>query len=283
MKKISNHITKKVADKLNEMFNKDRADFEQKWNDIKMIVEYGMLTEEKFYDKAKKFGLYQSEDGSFHTWDEYLEKVKATQTDKEDNTIILYAAHKDGQHAYIEKAKAKGYDVLLLESPLVSHLMQKIEGENQKVRFARVDSDLIDNLIKKDEDRVSKLTEDDKTKVKESIEANVPKEKFTVRLEDLDSSEAAFTITVPEFMRRMREMQATGGGGMYGMMGDMPEMYDLVVNSNHELTSKILEEADADKQKSLITQATDLAKLQQNLLHGEELTNFINRSYEMIG
>jgi len=284
VKKISNHITKKVADKLNEMFNNDRADFEQKWNDIKMIVEYGMLTEEKFYEKAKKFGLYQSEDGSFHTWDEYLEKVKANQTDKEDNTIILYAAHKDGQHAYIEKAKAKGYDILLLESPLVSHLMQKIEGENQKVKFARVDSDLIDNLIKKDEDRVSKLTEDDKTKVKESVEANVPKEKFTVRLEDLDSQEAAFTITVPEFMRRMREMQATGGGGgMYGMMGDMPEMYDLVVNSNHELTSKILEEGDAEKQKSLITQATDLAKLQQNLLHGEELTNFINRSYELIG
>ena len=162
--------------------------------------------------------------------------------------------------------------------------MQKIEGENQKVKFARVDSDLIDNLIKKDEERVSKLTEDDKTKVKESVEANVPKEKFTVRLEDLDSQEAAFTITVPEFMRRMREMQATGGGGgMYGMMGDMPEMYDLVVNSNHELTSKILEEGDAEKQKSLITQATDLAKLQQNLLHGEELTNFINRSYELIG
>ena len=283
VKKISNHITKKVADKLNEMFNNDRADFEQKWNDIKMIVEYGMLTEEKFYDKAKKFSLYQSENGSFHTWEEYLEKVKANQTDKDNNTIILYAAHKEGQHAYIEKAKAKGYDVLLLESPLVSHLMQKIEGENQNVKFARVDSDLIDNLIKKDEDRVSKLTEDDKTKVKESIEANVPKEKFTVRLEDLDSTESAFTITVPEFMRRMREMQATGGGGMYGMMGDMPEMYDLVVNSNHELTSRILEEGNTEKQKSLITQATDLAKLQQNLLHGEELTNFINRSYALIG
>ncbi|MCT4622538.1 MAG: molecular chaperone HtpG [Schleiferiaceae bacterium] len=283
VKKISNHITKKVADKLNDMFKNDREDFQEKWNDIRVIVEYGMLTEEKFYDKAKKFALYQNEEGSFFTWDEYLEKIKENQTDKDNNTIVLYAAHKEGQHAYIEKAKAKGYDVLILESPLVSHLMQKIEGDNQNVKFARVDSDLIDNLIKKDEDRVSKLTEDDKTKVKESIEANVPKEKFTVRLEDLDSEEPAFTITVPEFMRRMREMQATGGGGMYGMMGDMPEMYDLVVNSNHELTSRILNEDDGDKQKSLITQATDLAKLQQNLLHGEELTNFIKRSYDLIG
>jgi molecular chaperone HtpG len=283
VKKISNHITKKVADKLNDMFKNDREDFQEKWNDIRVIVEYGMLTEEKFYDKAKKFALYQNEEGSFFTWDEYLEKIKENQIDKDNNTIVLYAAHKEGQHAYIEKAKAKGYDVLILESPLVSHLMQKIEGDNQNVKFARVDSDLIDNLIKKDEDRVSKLTEDDKTKVKESIEANVPKEKFTVRLEDLDSEEPAFTITVPEFMRRMREMQATGGGGMYGMMGDMPEMYDLVVNSNHELTSRILNEDDGDKQKSLITQATDLAKLQQNLLHGEELTNFIKRSYDLIG
>ena len=281
VKKISNHITKKVADKLNDMFKKDREDFQEKWNDIKMIVEYGMLTEEKFYEKAKKFALYMSEDGSYHTWEEYVARIKENQTDKDGITIVLYAAHKEGQHAYIEAAKAKGYDVLILESPLISHLMQKFETEDQTVKFARVDSDLIDNLIKKEENRVSKLADSDKDKVKEAIEANVPKEKFTVRLEDLDSSEAAFVITVPEFMRRMKEMQATGGGGM--MMGDLPEMYDLVVNSNHELTEKILNESDEAKRNSLITQATDLAKLQQNLLHGEELTNFINRSYAMIG
>ena len=277
VKKISSHITKKVADKLEEMFKNDRADFEQKWNDIKVIIEYGMLTDDKFYERAQKFALFQSVDGKFFTLDEYVEQVKENQTDKDKNVILLYAAHKDGQHAYIEKAKEKGYDVLLLDSPIVGHLMQKIEGEKTNLRFARVDSDLIDNLIKKDETRVSQLSDKEKENLKNAIEGIVSQDKFSVRLEDMESTEAPFVITVPEFMRRMKEMSMTGGG-MFGM-SDMPEMYDLVVNSNHPLSNRILAEEDTDKKGTMVKQALDLAKLQQNLLHGEELTSFIKRSY----
>jgi molecular chaperone HtpG len=279
VKKISSHITKKVADKLDDIFKHDREDFESKWNDIKVIIEYGMLTETKFYERAQKFALYQNTDGKYFTWDEYVDSVKENQTDKDNNTILLYAAHKEGQYAYIEKAKEKGYDVLLLDSPIVSHLIQKIEGDKGNVKFARVDSDLIDNLIKKDETRVSQLSDKDKDKLKEAVEGIVPKEKFSVRMEDMDSAEAPFVITVPEFMRRMKEMSMTGGGGIMGM-GDMPEMYDLVVNSNHPLSNRILAEEDADQKQQMINQALDLAKLQQNLLHGEELTRFIKRNYE---
>ena len=277
VKKISSHITKKVADKLEEMFKNDREDFEKKWNDIKVIIEYGMLTDEKFYERAQKFALFQSVDGKFFTLDEYVEKVKENQTDKDKNVILLYAAHKEGQHGYIEKANEKGYDVLLLDSPIVSHLMQKIEGEKGNLKFARVDSDLIDNLIKKDENRVSQLSDKEKENLKGAIEGIVSKDKFSVRLEDMDSTDAPFVITVPEFMRRMKEMSMTGGG-MFGMT-DMPEMYDLVVNSNHPLSNRILAEEDADAKSTMVKQALDLAKLQQNLLHGEELTKFIKRSY----
>jgi molecular chaperone HtpG len=281
VKKISSHITKKVADKLEEMFKNDREDFQNKWNDMKMIIEYGMLTDEKFYERAQKFALYQSTDGKFYTLEEYIEKVKEQQTDKEKNTIVLYAAHKDGQHAYIEKANERGYDVLLLDSPLTGHLLQRIEGEKQNVRFARVDSDLIDNLIKKDDNRVSALSDKDKENLKGTLEGVIGTGKFTVRLEDLDSQEAPFVITVPEFMRRMKEMSMTGGG-MFGM-SDLPEMYDLVVNSNHPISNRILNESDETVKTSLINQALDLAKLQQNLLHGEELTRFVKRSYEKLG
>lgn len=277
VKKISSHITKKVADKLEEMFKNDREDFQKKWNDMKVIIEYGMLTDEKFYERAQKFALYQRTDGSFYTLEEYIEKVKEAQTDKDKNTIILYAAHKEGQHAYIEKANNRGYDVLLLDSPLTGHLLQKIEGEKNTVKFARVDSDLIDNLIKKDDNRVSALSDKDKENLKAAVEAVTTEGKFTVRLEDMDSADAPFVITVPEFMRRMKEMSMTGGG-MFGM-SDMPEMYDLVVNSNHPLSNRILNEGDTEVKNSLISQALDLAKLQQNLLHGEELTKFVKRSY----
>jgi molecular chaperone HtpG len=282
VKKISSHITKKVADKLEEMFKNDREDFQNKWNDMKMIIEYGMLTDEKFYERAQKFALYQSTSGTFYTLEEHIEKVKEQQTDKDNNTILLYAAHKDGQHAYIEKANERGYEVLLLDSPLTGHLLQKIEGEKHTVRFARVDSDLIDNLIKKDDNRVSALSDTDKAALKTAVEGVATTGKFTVRLEDLDSQEAPFVITVPEFMRRMKEMSMTGGGGMFGM-GDLAEMYDLVVNSNHPLSNRILTESDAEAKNALISQALDLAKLQQNLLHGEELTKFVKRSYEKLG
>ena len=281
VKKISGYITKKVADKLASLFKKDRADFEKKWNDIKVIIEYGMLSEDKFFDKAKKFALYPTVDGSYFTFDELVEKTKEAQTDKDGNHVILYAANKDAQHSYIQAAKDKGYEVLLLDSPIISHLMQKLEGGDGKVKFTRVDADHVDNLIKKDETVISKLSDEEKEKLKPIIEAAVPKETYTVQLEAMDSSSSPFIITVPEFMRRMKEMQASGGGGMMGM-GNFPDMYNLVVNTNHELVGQILQTKTEKKQSRLISQAFDLAKLSQNLLHGEELTNFIKRSYELI-
>lgn len=281
VKKISGYITKKVADKLSSLFKNNREDFEQKWNDIKVIIEYGMLSEEKFFSKAKKFALYPTVDGKFFTFDELVEKTKDSQTDKDGNHIVLYAANKDAQHSYIEDAKAKGYEVLLLDSPIVPHLMQKLETESgdAKVQFKRVDADHVDNLIKKDDTVISKLSDEEKEKLKPVIEGAVNNSSYTVQLEAMDSSASPFLITVPEFMRRMKEMSATGGG-MMGM-GNMPEMYNLVVNTNHELVSEILT-ANEDKQKQLVSQAFDLAKLSQNLLHGEDLTNFIKRSYELI-
>ncbi|WP_298765427.1 molecular chaperone HtpG [uncultured Polaribacter sp.] len=280
VKKISGYITKKVADKLSSLFKKDRADFEQKWNDIKVIIEYGMLSEDKFFDKAKKFALYPTVADTFFTFDELIEKTKDNQTDKDGNHVILYASNKEAQHSYIQEATAKGYEVLVLDSPIISHLMQKLEGGDAKVKFTRVDADFIDNLIKKDENVISKLSDEEKEKLKPVIEGAVNNKSYTVQLEAMDSASSPFIITVPEFMRRMKEMQASGGGGMMGM-GNMPDMYNLVVNTNSPLVSEILT-ADEDKQKGLISQAFDLAKLSQNLLHGEELTNFIKRSYELI-
>ncbi|WP_439129327.1 molecular chaperone HtpG [Polaribacter sp.] len=280
VKKISGYITKKVADKLTSLFKKDREDFEKKWNDIKVIIEYGMLSEDKFFDKAKKFALYPTVADTYFTFDELLEKTKDTQTDKDGNHVILYAANKDAQHSYIQEATAKGYEVLILDSPIISHLMQKLEGGDAKVKFSRVDADHIDNLIKKDDNVISKLSDEEKEKLKPVIEGAVNNSAYTVQLEAMDSAASPFIITVPEFMRRMKEMQASGGGGMMGM-GNMPDMYNLVVNTNSPLVSEILA-ADEKQQKGLISQAFDLAKLSQNLLHGEELTNFIKRSYELI-
>lgn len=280
VKKISGYITKKVADKLSSLFKKDREDFEKKWNDIKVIIEYGMLSEDKFFDKAKKFALYPTVNDTFFTFDELIEKTKDSQTDKDGNHVILYAANKDAQHSYIEAAKEKGYEVLLLDSPIISHLIQKLEGGDGKIKFSRVDADHIDNLIKKEDNVISKLSDEEKEKLKPVLESAINNSSYTVQLEAMDSNAQPFIITVPEFMRRMKEMQASGGGGMFGM-GNMPDMYNLVVNTNNQLISEILN-ADEEKQKSLISQAFDLAKLSQNLLHGEELTNFIKRSYELI-
>ena len=281
VKKISGYITKKVGDKLASLFKNNREDFESKWNDIKVIIEYGMLSEDKFFDKAQKFALYPTVNDSFFTFDEFLEKTKDAQTDKDGNQIVLYAANKDAQHSYIESAKEKGYEVLLLDSPIISHLMQKLETSNEKVKFTRVDADHIDNLIKKDDTVISKLSDKEKETLKPMIENAVPKQTYTVQLEAMDSNASPFIITVPEFMRRMKEMSASGGGGMMGM-GNLPEMYNLVVNTNHELVGEILNTKIAKKRDRLISQSFDLAKLSQNLLHGEELTNFIKRSYDLI-
>ncbi len=281
VKKISSYITRKVADKLKSLFNNNREDFEKKWNDIKIVIEYGMLTEDKFFEKADKFALYPTTDGEYYTFTELEEKIKENQTDKEGNVVVLYASNENEQHSYIEAAKDKGYKVLLLDSPIVSHLLQKLETSKEKISFVRVDSDHVDNLIKKDEDKISKLSEEEKEKLKSDFEKVIPSEKYTIQMEAMDSNAAPLIITQPEFMRRMKEMQQTGGGGMFGM-GNMPEMYNLVVNTNHELINTILNTKTEKKQQRLIKQSLDLARLSQNLLKGEELTNFIKRSFEMV-
>jgi molecular chaperone HtpG len=281
VKKISNYITRKVADKLKSLFTENREDFEKKWNDIKIVLEYGMLSEDKFYEKAGAFTLYPTVDDTYFTLEELKEKLAPNQTDKDGKLVVLYASNKEAQHSYIQIAKNKGYEVLLLDSPIISHLIQKIESDNNTMTFVRVDSDPIDKLIKKEETSISKLSDDEKEKLKTVLEGFVPKQKYSVQMEALDSNEAPFIITQPEFMRRMKEMSQTGGGGMFGM-GNMPEMYNLVVNTNSELASNILNSSDTANQENLVKQALDLAKLSQNLLKGEELTAFVKRSFELI-
>nr|WP_297309476.1 molecular chaperone HtpG [uncultured Flavobacterium sp.] len=278
VKKISNYITRKVADKLKSLFNENREDFEQKWNDIKIVLEYGMLSEPKFYEKAGSFVLYPTTEDKFYTLEELKEALKEKQTDKDGKLVVLYTSNKEAQHSYIEQAKAKGYEVIVLDSPIVSHLIQKLEMDNENVTFARVDADYIDNLIKKDDNSISKLSEEEQAKLKETLENIVPKSTYTIKTEALDSNAAPFIITQPEFMRRMKEMQAAGGGGMFG---NFPEMYNLVVNTNSELATSILQ-TEGEKQTTLINQALDLAKLSQGLLKGEALTAFIKRNFDNI-
>ncbi|WP_291120047.1 molecular chaperone HtpG [Flavobacterium sp. UBA6135] len=281
VKKISNYITRKVADKLKSLFNENREDFEQKWNDIKIVLEYGMLSEAKFYEKAGDFVLYPSVDEKYYTLTELKEKISANQTDKNGKLVVLYASNKEAQHGYIDIAKEKGYEVLLLDSPIVSHLIQKLESDNENLTFVRVDSDHIDKLIQKEDTQISKLSEEEATKLKTVLEEMVPKATYTVQLEAMDSNAAPFMITQPEFMRRMKEMSQSGGGGMFGM-GNFPEMYNLVVNTNSNLATTILTTEDKSAQEHLVKQAMDLAKISQGLLKGEELTAFVKRSFEMI-
>lgn len=282
VKKISSYITRKVADKLTSLFKNNREDFEKKWNDIKIVIEYGMLSEDKFFEKADKFALYPTVDDAYYTFEELQEKIKANQTDKDDKLVILYASDKEAQHSYIETAKSKGYDVLLLDSPIIGHLMQKLETTKEKISFARVDADHIDKLIQKEDTQISKLSDEEKEKLKADLEAVFgEKSNYTIQLEAMDSDASPFVITEPEFLRRMKEMQQTGGGGMFGM-GHMPEMYNLIVNTNHELVGEILNTKTAKKKERLINQSLDLAKLSKGLLKGADLTNFIKRSYEMV-
>ncbi|MDO7612089.1 MAG: molecular chaperone HtpG, partial [Flavobacteriaceae bacterium] len=282
VKKIATYITKKVGDKLSSLFKNDRAAFEEKWNDIKIVIEYGMLSEDKFFDKADKFALYPTVDGKYFTFEELQETLKDLQTDKDGKLILLYASDKEAQHAYIAAAKTKGYEVLLLDSPIVSHLMQKLETSKENISFARVDADPIDKLIQKEETTISKLSDEEKETLKEKIEKVTGEGGLTVQLEAMDSDSAPFVITEPEFMRRMKEMQQTGGGGgMFGM-GNMPDMHNLIVNINHPLVTEILQTKTQKKQERLISQSIDLAKLSKGLLKGAALSDFISRSYEMI-
>ncbi len=279
VKKISGYITRKVADKFNSLFKNDREDFQKKWDDIKLIVEYGMLSEDKFLDKADKFALYKTVDDHFFTLEELKQKIAESQKNKENKIVVLYSADKVAQHGYIEAAKAKGYEVIIFDTPLSSHLLQKLEQKNSDLTFVRVDADHIDKLIEKEENTTSKLSEEEQKTLKEKIEAHVESPKFTVQVENLDSSAQPFIVTIPEFMRRMKEMSQTGGGMM--SMGDLPESYNLVVNSNHELAGKILS-AEESQSKELIKNAMNLALLNQQLLKGEALTHFVKQEFSKL-
>ena len=300
VKKIAQHISKKVADKLEEMSkaevktnNENKADaeksqlstfnsqLEEKWDDIKIFVEYGMLTNEKFCERAMKFALLKNTEGKYFKLDDYRDKIKALQTDKDKNVIYLYATDAEEQNAYIAKAKAKGYDVLLMDSVLNSHFINLLEQKIDKTRFVRVDADTVEKLIAHDDAIPEKLSQEEKDKLKPIIENEVDKARFTVQLESMESDDQPMVITQNEFMRRYKEMSQTSGGGM-GFYGEMPDSYNLVVNINHPLISQVLNEPDADKQKQLVHQLTDLALLSNGLLKGEALTQFIKRSVEMI-
>ena len=285
VKKISTHISKKVADKLEEMSKKkegeEKSALEDKWDDIKIFVQYGMLTDEKFCERAMKFYLLKGVDGTYYTLDSYREKIKALQTDKDKTVCYLYASDAEEEHAYIEKAKAKGYDVLLMDSPLESHFINLLEQKIEKSRFVRVDSDTVEKLIPHDNNIPEKLSKEEKEKLQPIIEGEIDKQKFTVQLESLESDDAPMQVTQSEFMRRYREMAQTSGGGM-GFYGELPESYNLVVNINHPLIGRVLNETDSEKQKELVHQLTDLALLGNGLLKGEALSRFLKRSIEMI-
>ncbi|MDV3952732.1 molecular chaperone HtpG [Elizabethkingia anophelis] len=281
VKKISSYITKKVADKMVSLINENREDYEKKWNDIKVVIEYGMISEDKFYEKSDKFALYPTTDGKHYLWEELTEKIKPLQTDKDGKLVVLYASNTNEQDSYIQNAKAKGYEVLLLDSPIIPHLIQKLESSKENISFARVDADHINNLIKKDEPVISKLNDTEKETLKKSVEEAVNDQTYTVQLEDLDSDDAPFIITQPEFMRRMKDMQMTGGGGMFAM-GGFPDMYNLVVNANSDLATGILKTENTEDKNALVKQALDLAKLSQNLLKGKDLTDFIQRSFAQL-
>ena len=247
VKKISSHITKKVADKLSNMFKKDRNDFESKWDDVRVFIEYGMLTEEKFFDKASDFALYKNTASSYYTLSEFLDKIKETQKNKDNKTIILYTHDKNEQHSYVNAATNKGYEVLELSGPLVSHLISKLESTNTDIQFVRVDGDSIDKLIDKGDDAVSKLDEKQQKKVQEMIQSEVDKSIYTVQTQNMSSDDLPILITQSEFMRRMKEQQQLSGGGMQ-MFGDMPESYNVIVNTNHDLVSKIISEKNKRKE-----------------------------------
>jgi molecular chaperone HtpG len=280
VKKISSHITKKVADKLEDIFKNKRDEFEAKWDDIKVFIEYGMISEDKFYERAEKFCLLKNTEGSYFTMEDYKNKVKDLQTDKDKKLVYLYTNNAEDQHSYILQAKEKGYDVLIMDGVLDSHFINLMERKLENSSFVRVDAETADKLIKKDDEIPSKLNDAEKEKLKPIFENNVEKSKFTVVFESMSETDQPVMITQSEFMRRMKDMSALGGGMSY--MGNMPDMYNLVVNSNHPLVSKILNEENEENQNKTVKQLTDLALLSQNLLKGEALTEFIKRSVDII-
>lgn len=282
VKKISAHITKKVADKLNEMFKKDRADFEKKWDDVNLFVKYGIISDEKFYDRAKDFSLFKNTDNKYFTLEEYKEKVSPAQTDKDGNVIYLYASDAGKQDSFIQAAKNKAYDVLVLNGPLDNHYINTLEQKLEKVQIKRVDSDTADKLIDKGEKIESVLSDSEKEQVKTVFEKAVNNKNMNITVESLAPDELPVIITMSEFMRRMKDMAKLGGGG-YAFMGSMPDQYAVAINGNHAIVQKILK-AESDEQKAtLAKQAFDLGLLSQNMLTGADLTNFIKRSISLVG
>lgn len=278
VKKISAHISKKVSDKLKQMFNNDRKDFEVKWKDLRIFSEYGMLSDDKFAERSKSFHLMETTKGEFYTADEFLEKVKATQTDKNDKTVFLYTHNKEEHFTFVKAANDRGYEVLELQGPLVSHWVQKMEMTLDNVSFSRVDADTLDKLIQKEEEIPSKLSEKEQEELKPIFEETVDKQKFQIKFENMSEQDAPIVITQPEFIRRMQEQQATGGAGF---IGAFPETYNMIVNNNHPKVYSILQAKGEDRAQKA-KQLTDLALLAQGLLKGEALTNYINRSIELI-
>ena len=282
VKKISSHITKKVADKLDELYKNKREDYESKWDDLKVFIQYGMLSDEKFYERAEKIFLLKNIENEKFSLEDYKKKIEPLQMDKDKKLVYLYSNDVDKQFSYIQAAKDKGYDVLLMDGILDNHFVNTLEQKLKDVKFARIDSDIIDNLISKDEVIPSKLSEKEVEDLKKIIEKEVDSSKFTVQIESLNETDSPITITQNEFMRRMKEMSEMGGGGMMSFYGDMPENYNLVVNSNHPLMSEVLNTKEEEKQKEVVSQLKDLALLSQGLLKGEALSNFIKRSIGII-
>jgi molecular chaperone HtpG len=278
VKKISSHITKKVADKLAEMFKKDRTDFEVKWDDLQIFVQYGALSDDKFKEKSAQFSLVQTTEKEYHTLEEFKELVAPVQTDKEGKIVFLYTNDQEAQYAYVKKAKDRGYKVLEMNGPLVSHWIARLEQDMENVSFARVDADTLDNLIKKTDEIVSKISKEDEEKLKPVFETAVNKDKFSVQMTALNDDDAPIVITQPEFIRRMMEQQRTGGGGFFGAF---PEMYNLVVNTNHPKVVSLLEKSE-ETQTENVRQLTDLAMLSQGMLKGVALDQFIERTIEQI-
>ena len=280
VKKISKYITKKVGDKLANMFKNDREDFEKKWDEIKVFIEYGMLTDDKFFEKAKDFCVYKNTENKYSTLNELIDRIKENQTNKDGKTIILYTHDKDEQDSFVNRAYEKKYEVIELEGPLVSHLISKIESTNSDLQFSRVDADTIEKLIEKDDKTPSILSEEEEKSLKEIIEKKLDDKKFNIQVESLSSNDDPFIITQSEFMRRMKEQQQLSGG--VNVFGELPESYNLAVNSNHPISSTLLNESNENVQAELIKQVLDLALLSQGLLKGKNLTEFIARSVSII-
>jgi molecular chaperone HtpG len=282
VKKISQHITKKVADKLQELFKKDRKDFEKKWDDISIFVKYGMISDEKFYERAKEFVLVKNTEGEYFTLDEYKEKVKGGQTDKDQQLTLLYASDKSKQDSYVQAAKGKGYDVLIFDGVLDSHFINTLEQKLEKTHLKRVDSDTPEKLIDKDVKVETVLSKEEQDAVKSVFEKAINNKNMNVAIESMSPDDLPVVITMSEFMRRMKDMAKTGGGA-YGFMGAMPEQYNVSVNGNHAIIQKLLKEETDEVKTKYAKQAFDLALLSQNMLTGADLTNFIKRSLDLIG